>query len=209
MVTINADEFLKRGFGYLTKKDYEIILFHELMKLSNYNGKTDYELSVLLKTSSAKISNLRRDEGAYYNADTLIADAKSDFLEIVKHSRVMQDNRTIKILITNKNTMSYIVSLMNDNLMLSDTSFNRNVLKIDIEDYIVLLGLLDDKTKEIGDLLEKLNDSLPKNEKFDWSDLLKGMVGVVAEGALGQIGGKLVDLSFEGIGKIIKQKMNK
>lgn len=213
MVTINADEFFKRGLGYLTKKDYEIMLFHELMKQSNFKGKSNYELSVLLKTTPAKIAGLKSDEVAYYNADSLIDKAKSDFLALVKQSRVMQDDHTIKLLIKDQNTMNYIVSLMNENFMLSDTSFNRNILKIDIEDYIVLLGILDDKTKELNDLLQKLNKSLPKNESCGWKDLLKGIVVAAAGGLLskagGKLAGKIVDLSFEGISNIIQQKINK
>lgn len=209
MATINADEFLKRGFSYLSKQDYEIILFHELMKLSDYNGKTDYELSILFRTTPKKISDLRNVCEAFYNTDSLIEKARIDFLNIVKQSHVLQDNHTVKLLINNKNTMNYIVSLMNDNMMLSDTSFNRNILKIDIEDYITLLGKLDDKTKELNNLLKKLNSRLPKNEAFDWTKLLKDFVSGIAEVTLGKLGGKLVDLSFEGLCNIVKQLESK
>mgnify|MGYP003296971562 CR=1 FL=1 len=76
------NESLRRGFGSMTKNDYEVFIFNELLKTSDYEGKSDFEISIKLKIPQSKVKRLRY-EAALRNGGFEENDMKNEFLKCV------------------------------------------------------------------------------------------------------------------------------
>lgn len=50
--------YIERGFGSMNKNDFEVFIFGQMLEMSRYKGKTNYELSLLLRVPESKIKRL-------------------------------------------------------------------------------------------------------------------------------------------------------
>ena len=56
---ILIDQYIERGFGSMNKNDFEVFIFGQMLEMPSYKGKTNYELSLLLRIPESKIKRLR------------------------------------------------------------------------------------------------------------------------------------------------------
>ncbi len=57
------EEYLKRGFGSMSKRDIDVLLMHLLIEHTNLSDENNFNLSIKLKLTETKVKNLK-----YYNA---------------------------------------------------------------------------------------------------------------------------------------------
>ena len=60
------ENYLKRGFGTMTKNDFEVAIFHYLLQDSQYADLSNYEMSRKLRIPESKVVRLRYEESLKY-----------------------------------------------------------------------------------------------------------------------------------------------
>ena len=59
--------YIKRGFGSMTKNDFEVFIFGQILSMKEYKGKSNYELSILLRIPESKVKRLRYESALRYS----------------------------------------------------------------------------------------------------------------------------------------------
>ena len=166
------DKYCKKGFGSMNKNDFEVYIFNELLGTVNCKGKSNYELSVILKIPESKVKRLRYEAALKYGENNKME-------ELVRKAL---GNVTIdgeKIIFQTEDVMlkNYISWVMKKNGKTCDGSFNPEKIVIRIDDYEVLIkevydeNEVDRKLDEIRKSLEEKNRHVP--DKITWSWVLK------------------------------------
>ena len=126
--------YLQRGFGSMTKNDFEVWIFHQLL-CSELRGKTNREISVALRIPDSKVKRLRyeadlkwgspNDENSYH--DALVA--------VVKKARLVKERKQILLVIEDTALLKYLDARMKNANVAWDKSFNSENIYIDFEQY--------------------------------------------------------------------------
>lgn len=201
-----AKEFISRyskvGFGSMNKNDFEVMIFDLLKKHGNLISKSNYEISLELQITESKVKKLSYEAELKYNEhneDTF----KKDFFQIIEKSRFRRDTNKVLFSVEDKFLRTSISAKLKALGHFSDSSFNSEIISIDLESFIDLLdSVLSKKEKE---LIIKKNKSIFEEEPIiDFKELIRKVI----YGAAGKIGGKIIDIPFKiavnsGVAKII------
>jgi len=139
------EEYLMRGLGSMQKRDVEILFVHLLMKDKMYGEEVDYyELSHDLRISEPRIKRLIYDSQLRYNSYTEEM-AKEDFIDLMKTGSFFIDKyKRINFMIRKPMLMQYFEEWVARFSGLIDTSFNKNFVKVSVDDLSeVLEGLME------------------------------------------------------------------
>lgn len=192
---ISIDEFLQRGLFAMTKKDYELMIFHELLSNDDFCRMSIYEKSLYLKTTPTKIKNIEAEVGLRYTSSLEIEKcAKAEFEELSKHVCIFEDGKSVKFIVESVNTRNYMESVLRSKYKFSDSSFNREVVVVSANDFIFLLGEFYGKTEEFESKLKKI----------ERESILKEVLST----AVGTIGGKLAEKTFDVSINVIEKIIN-
>jgi hypothetical protein len=135
------DEYLGRGFGVLTKRDTDLLVFHLLSELGGLDSHSNHNLSLKLRISTRKIANYRLDRRLRYNQLTE-EQVKLNFLESLKKSAIKINNTSKWILLSIED--SYVRESIKAKLKelnhFSDSSFNAEIISLDTEAFSDLLS---------------------------------------------------------------------
>lgn len=198
------NSYLNRGFGSMNKNDFEVWIFGQLLKMEEYKGKNNYELSVALHIPETKIKRLKY-ESALRDAKPN-TDYKQEVCTLLTKVELRSDDRKIVFQTEDAIIKSYISSLLKKNGKMLDTSFNSELIVLKMEDFQYLV------TEVYG--LEEVNSILAEARKLvnDTSKTiqLKDVLGWVVQGAVGGITSGLTsavitDLTPNGIINTIKK----
>lgn len=160
--SISIQEFID-NFGLLNKTDYEVLVFRELLK-DNPNT-TNYEFSRRLKLPVSKIKRLReevvlryevRDEQFYQVQFVSLLKTKSDF----------NGKDEVRIQVEDADMRNYLLDILSEKNIISDTSFSRDILRIKKNDFFTLIT---DVFKEDASTLG-ISTTSAKDE--EWKNLL-------------------------------------
>ena len=160
------DKYLERGFGSMTKNDFEVAIFHELLQRDNYKDASNYEMSIKLRIPEAKVVRLRYEESLKYlpstekEQDEFYLKKLSSALERV---RLYKDKSSIVLSIEDKSARLFLKSLLKKDKRIMDSSFNSELVILRSDDYVYLLKQIDDKIgeKKLKDYkIDKLKDSV-------------------------------------------------
>ncbi|MBR5434391.1 MAG: hypothetical protein IK117_08135 [Bacteroidales bacterium] len=155
-------EIEDRGFGSLTKNDYEVFLFNELLN-NGLSGKLNNEISLILRIPESKVKRLRHEADLRYGKD-LENILNKKFLELLNSVQIKNNGKEIQFFVEDISVRKHLDYLLKKNgRMVSDSSFNSEVVKLAIDDYKFLLkNILNvDIDKEIS----VLSNFLIKNDK--------------------------------------------
>jgi len=183
------DEYLARGFGSLSKREIDVLMMNLLTKYTDVADMSNFDLSIKLKLTESKIKNLKYEANLKYREDTEEF-IKNSFLTLLGKARLKKDknkNITIAIAIEDNFLRNAISAKVKGRGSYTDTSFNSEIVKIDIDDFVYLLDIFyDDKEKlKIKKSIENL---LASNGDREFKKLFKSFLEEGVKGAGSEIG---------------------
>jgi hypothetical protein len=138
-----AQEFIEqygiRGFGSMTKNDFEVLIFNLLKKHGDLKDKTNFEISLDLQIPETKVRRLAYESDLKYGHITE-ADIKVEFFKIVAQSKLRADLNKVEFVIENKFIRTSIGAQLKKLGHYADSSFNSEITRIHIESFIDLMA---------------------------------------------------------------------
>lgn len=198
----------ERGFGTMNKNDFEVGIFGLLLQMQPYKGKSNYELSLLLRIPETKIKRLRY-ESALQNVDPNM-DYKREVHKLFEKALLRADNKKIIFQVEDVMVKSYISSVLKRNGRMLDTSFNPELIVLHLDDFQYLAEEVYPKgeiTKIIKEATELSKSSIQK--EISWKDVMdwvvEGSISGIASGATSAVVTNLTPMGIIGIvQKILK-----
>lgn len=170
---LDKEEFVKRlflelsklPFGSLPKVELELVILHSIIEAQGGYEKLNEITPTLqrsLKISQIKFKNkvleaqLRFDNKEFHAAEYL-----RKILVETDITELSFDDNYLNIYISNPLWLDIIKTFLDANEILNDTTFNKNVLKIQVRGLLkILMKILDEKQ------LKAIESELKKNEKL-------------------------------------------
>ena len=184
--------YLNRGFGSMTKNDFEVMIFAELIQTS-LRGMSDYQISCDLRIPESKVKRLRYEASLKYNILSE-DDYRLMFKEIAQNA-IIKDEKII-LSIEDISLRKFINFKLKKNGKFSDTSFNSEIVVIRSKDFAELLKELyytQRELKQINDKIDKINESLSKKITF------KDLISVFINASVAHLGERLIDIGADSI----------
>lgn len=159
-------ELSKLPFGNLPKTELELIILHSIIesqggydKLNKISGYLPREL----KISQTKFKNKVLEAQLRYDKTTITAqEYLKNTINKNKFSDLIFDDTNLVLYISNPLLLENIKTYFDINEIVNDTSFNKNILKVNKKGMIkILVNILDEYE------LEKLESELKKIEKLN------------------------------------------
>jgi hypothetical protein len=185
--------YSQTGFGGMTKNDFEVLIFHLLRKHGSLKNKSNFNSSILLKIPEAKVKRLAYEaelKYSSYNEHQII----NRFFKLIKKSKFKAENKKIQFVIEDKFLRTSISSFLKNLGHFADTSFNSEIISIDIDSLVALLENYLPKD-EIDEIVSQCR-SLIKSEKGD-KLTFKLLMNKYFEGLATKSGENSADLLFE------------
>lgn len=193
-VATAIQSYLNRGFGSMTKNDFEVWIFHQLI-CSELRGMTNREISVRLRIPDTKVKRLRYEADLKWgtpNDDSAYHDA---LVNVIKKARLVKNRTQILLVIEDTALLKYLDARMKSAKIAWDKSFNSENIYIDYEQYDTFCKEV--LTEEYNETIELLNNRFedePTIAKFFKelgnktrdeliAELIGGTVTVVKKGA--------------------------
>jgi hypothetical protein len=169
-ITKLFNELSKLPFGSLPKSELELVILHSIIESKGGYGNLNKIMSSLqrdLKLSQAKFkkkvfeAQIRFDNQGFDVSDFL----REQIIEKEILDLVIEDNYLV-ISISNPLHLDIIKTFFDSNEILNDTSFNKNILKIQTKGLLkILMNILDkNELKKIDTLFKK--EGVVKNNAF-------------------------------------------
>lgn len=184
------DAYLNRGFGSMNKNDFEVWIFSHLLK-TKLAGLSNYAISVKLKLPEAKVKRLKYEATLKYgNPDDKQAYAQQ-FETILKKAKFKKGGEAIQIVIEDIQLRKFLDSVLKEDGRFSDSSFNSEIVTIDIDDFKVLLDKI-----WTAQQWKQFNDEM--NKKLNGSTF-NGFMKELGKTIASQTGSKVIDLTLSGL----------
>ena len=154
--------YLNRGFGSMTKNDFEVWIFYQLL-CGELRGKSNREISIALRIPDSKVKRLRYEADLKWgtpNDDKAYHDA---LVNVISKARLVKDRTQILLVIEDTALLKYLDAKMKNANVVWDKSFNSENIYIDFEQYEIFCNEV--LTKEYQDavnfLRKKFNNDHP------------------------------------------------
>lgn len=133
------DEVNNRGFGSMNKNDYEVFLFNQLRENGNLKGKSNYDISLLLRMPLSKVKRLA------YEASIVYGDPNDEavcelLIDTFSNEKFQVENQKIKFLVEDRYLRSAIEDKLKQNGGIIDSSFNNEMVVIYPKDFQVMVS---------------------------------------------------------------------
>lgn len=186
------NEYLNKGFGSMNKNDFEVWIFNQLLQ-SQLKDKDNYATSIYLKIPESKVKRLRYEASLKYSSIN-----ESNFHQtissLLSKAKFKKDGQCIQFVVEDVAVRKYLDSLLKRDGRFSDSSFNSEIVSIDINDLEYILCSTPTGKVQV----DKIVSAAKKNSnKTDIS--FKSLLKTFAESVAKEAGEKIVDLSFAGI----------
>ena len=159
------ETYLKRGFGSMNKNDVEVLMFRILLEreqtteLIGLKGLSNYAISLRLQIPESKVKRLRYEAELKYPSVTKEEDKRKLLLDVLHKVQYKKENMKIQLLVSDKMLRLYIADLLSQGGRFFDTSFNSNIVSIDIDDFCFMLKKLY-SPNEVRDIIKVAKGSL-------------------------------------------------
>lgn len=201
-------KYIDRGFGSMTKNDFEVWIFGTLLQMPQYKGKSNYELSLLLRIPETKVKRLRY-ESALKNVKPN-TNYKDEVYKLLNEVQLRINDRKIVFQVEDVMIKSYISSILKQNGRMLDSSFNPELIVLHLDDFQYLAKEVypnGDVENVLKNAKELLKDTAKK--EITWHDVMgwvvEGAVSGVASGVTSAVVTNLTPLGIvETIKKVIK-----
>ena len=180
-------EYLKRGFGSMTKNDFEVWIFHQLL-CGQLHGKTNREISVALRIPDSKVKRLRYEADLKWGSPDDDSSYHDALVAVVKKARLINEKKQIQFVIEDTALLKYLDSRMKHANVSWDKSLNSENISIDFEQYETFCKeVLTKEYQEATDFLKeklKYENSIAKFFKDYGSKTRDGLINELAEGTV-------------------------
>ena len=190
-------EYLNHGFGTMTKNDFEVWIFHQLL-CGELRGKTNREISVALRIPDSKVKRLRYEADLQWGSPNDESSYHDALVAVVKKARLAKEKKQILLVIEDTALLKYLDAKMKNANVAWDKSFNSENIYIDFEQYETFCKEV--LTKEYQETINFLNDKFkdkPTLAKFfnkfkdkTYDEVITELVGGAVNAA--KVGGKYV-----------------
>lgn len=179
-----TDDFIHEcidRFGHMNKKDYEVALFHLLLR-NGFDSLSDFSVSRKLRIPEGRVRSLRYETDLVYNSGKDPNLYKQEFYQILKNGtfKPTNDNK-MQFAVKNKMLRLYILDKLESYGSFADSSFNSNIVVVTAGDILILLADFEQKEqlqKDIKEQLKQQGKLLPKNLS---KRLLEGLKAVTKD----------------------------
>jgi len=139
--------YLNPSFGSISKRDFEITLFIELQKLGIISENI-YDIVSTLKIRRTKAQSLIYESKLRISDKNSLKEELQEIIKIQNIKNIEQDK--IKLEIINPYLRDFIKNELRKlgSVSVIDTSFNSDILKFDVRDYLLLLCEYDENIKK-------------------------------------------------------------
>jgi len=159
------EKCMRRGFASMTKREYDVALFDALISgefdnNSNgivFKGKSDSELSRLLGMTLQKIRNLKNESILRYHSFNDEHSLQEQCRKTLQETKYRIVTLKVFFVVENPIVRSYLYETLRNNGSYFDTSFNQDIVSVDIKDLIYLWDkfLEDDEKNEFCKMVPK------------------------------------------------------
>lgn len=194
----------ERGFGSMNKNDFEVSIFSLLLTMLPYKGKSNYELSLLLRIPESKIKRLRY-ESALKAPTKSEKENKQAVKDLLTNASLRSKEKKVVFQVEDIMLKMYITSILKKEGRTIDTSFNPELVVIHAEDFQFLVKAVCSK-QEIDKLMTEAKKAIKNEAQNDvtWSDIMGWVIQGAVSGIASGVVSAGIDLSPVGIIKIIK-----
>jgi len=153
-------EYVGRGFGTLSKRDFEVLIFHLLHKHGYFGSHISFfDASKKLRISESRVRNLFQDVQLRY-AQYTDQEAREHFVKVIEERRFEVDSKKrYRFQIRDPLLHQYLEEWVDSVNGIADSSFSPTVVVISRK---VLLDVIETLTPHNGpkDILEALPDNI-------------------------------------------------
>ncbi len=183
-------KYLDRGFGSMNKNDFEVWIFGQILKMGEYRSKNNYELSVALRIPESKIKRLRY-ESALRNAKEG-TNYKREVMTLLENAKLRNDGKKIIFQVEDILLKSYISSILKKTGRVLDSSFNQELVVVNVEDFQHLAEEIyqSKDMKKIMETAQKLTKDPSK--KIQFKDVMGWVVSGAVEGVTSNITSSII-----------------
>lgn len=190
------NKYLTRGFGSMNKNEFEVWIFHYLLS-NRFINENNYDISIQLRIPETKVKRLR------YEAELKYGDPKDEesyriaLEKLLEKSIIKKDGNSVQFSIENIQLRKFLDSKLKKAGRFSDSSFNSEIVVIDVDDLEYLLKVL--WPEKYWNEIENRAKKKIQSNKITFKEILKNFVKGFATNA-----SKIsVDLTYTGILKLI------
>lgn len=166
-------------------------------------GKDNYAISTCLKIPESKVKRLRYEASLKYSSFSE-QELFSTVNKLLSKSKFKKGGLYIQFVVEDVAIRKYLDSLLKRDGRFSDSSFNSEIVTIDIDDLEYILLSMPEGKKNIDEILSKAKKKL-KTTDVSFKSLMSTFASSMAIGAGSKVGEKLVDLSCIGISLLLNQ----
>lgn len=194
------NEYLERGFGTMTKREFEVMILHDLLQ-NELKGKSNYEISRKLGITEAKVKGLVYEVSLKYDKDE--ETRKQRFMQAIQKVNLFEKKDHVVFSIEDKATRSYLDALLKSKGRFSDKSFNSEIVIMRTIDFVDLLDSLfspSEKNRIMEEAIIKIDGNEGSADK-GFKDHMLDVINLTIEKGKE----KVADLTVEGIVKLISK----
>ena len=194
------NEYLERGFGTMTKREFEVMILHDLLQ-NELKGKSNYEISRKLGITEAKVKGLVYEVSLKYDKDE--ETWKQRFMQAIQKVNLFEKKDHVVFSIEDKATRSYLDALLKSKGRFSDKSFNSEIVIMRTIDFVDLLDSLfspSEKNRIMEEAIIKIDGNEGSADK-GFKDHMLDVINLTIETGKE----KVADLTVEGIVKLISK----
>ncbi|MCQ2203426.1 MAG: hypothetical protein MJZ15_03175 [Bacteroidales bacterium] len=184
--------YVQRGFGSMNKNDFEVWIFSQLMQ-ERLRGKSNYDISLELRLPESKVKRLAYEAQLRYPSGVSY---KEQLSESLKKAKMSKDDNYLCFPIENIALRNYLSNILKNKGSYIDSSFNFEIVKINVEDFAIILEAVD---AEVANKLKEEHNK--QNIKEVFTDIVKNFGG--------QAIGELVCKGVDDIVEVAKKYINK
>lgn len=184
-LTSVISQYINRGFGSMTKNDFEVWIFNKWLSFGENRVKSDYAISRELRIPVSKVKRLRYESSLIYS-DTNDVDLKNTFCNDLQKAKYKADSQKLYFLIPNKLVRQYVNDILEKDGRYMESSLTSSSVSIFINDFIYLIEELKLIDKE--QIIQKAKEESKKNVGFplEWNEIVKEFLVNCAKDKLGE-----------------------
>ncbi|MCQ2192301.1 MAG: hypothetical protein MJZ23_05485 [Paludibacteraceae bacterium] len=130
------EAYINKGFGSMSKNDFEVWIFHEMLQMEPYKNLSDFGISVILRIPEAKVKRLRYEASLKYPESFEIRDILKKALI---NARYVKSCDSVKFAINDKFKRQFLYDKLAADGRFFDSSFNSSIISIKGPDLLFLI----------------------------------------------------------------------
>lgn len=178
-------DYINRGFGSMTKNDFEVWIFSQWIADPKNKEKSNYKISRELRIPESKVKRLRYEVDLNYQ-DTSDEEKNAQIIALLTKAQLKRNGAQIQFNVEDPVMRKYMDHLLKQAGYFADSSFNSEVVSLTIDDWGKLLEVTD--SNSMAELLKKGKKKLNKSD-LTARELLDIFLKNVAESSGKAVGG--------------------